>query len=139
MQYYKQTQYPAIYIKTYWGGFTSRTQSVMGSTLEDIISNRNRFIEDFNIKNIYKRFVWIQAILDDEKKHCMLDHTEIYITKDKQYIIFITSPYEHITKQSFIDRGWTEIYPLYSVSGKTYCKVFSYRSRKPAIDFTMPI
>ena len=46
---YNKTNYPEIFKNTYWGNFDN-----CGEKEDEIIENRNTFIEQFKVKNIYK-------------------------------------------------------------------------------------
>lgn len=82
MKSYEATQYPRIFKDTYWGEFTVNHRDD-----PTIFSNRNNFVEQYNIvkrvptpKFIFK---YIYGITDSALK---LDHLECYTTLDRNYI-----------------------------------------------------
>lgn len=117
--FYEATNYPKIYINTYWAGFKIEENFHPERWVKPIIENRNLFIFDYNIKSFKKRTIKIQNFLNEEQKYLPLDHTEQYITHDKK-IIVITSPYDHIDLEPFEARGWIKIYPLYELGAVTF-------------------
>ena len=83
-----KTSYPKIFENTYWGNGHSDCH-------QEVIKNRNDFIEEFNIKRVNKRYAKKHQPKRYEKdsRNAGYDHNEVYIDKDKQNLIFITSPY----------------------------------------------
>lgn len=84
-----KTSYPKIFKNTYWGNGHSDGD-------EEVMKNRNDFIEEFNIQRVAKKYLIKQKHLPKRYKDYMkagYDHNEIYIDKDKKNLIFITSPY----------------------------------------------
>lgn len=116
--YYTHTHYPKIFNQTYWGAFDNSK-----NLLEDeIIENRNQFISTYNIKNIKSKSAVPQYINKhiDRNTYPFLDHTEVYITKENNYLI-ISSPYSAIEEHT--KNGWTQIKPLYNTSATTFMKL----------------
>lgn len=120
MNNYNKTDYPNIFIKTYWGSFTNNSNN---STNESIIQNRNKFIEEFNIQKVCtKSPKYIYKLIDKNlNENKQLDHIEIYKTNDGKYIL-ISSPYIELTEE-YIENGWTQIYNLYTNDSYTYIKI----------------
>lgn len=134
--YYRLTKYPKIYENIYWGRFKNDKHKID----TNIIENRNKFIEEYNIKSGKKfpQYVWkyiYQVGLNLEyfhtKKldyyssnifhdHTVFDHKETYITKTGDFIL-ICSPYKGSKEFEIFDKfGFKEIYPLYLNSATTY-------------------
>jgi len=122
------TNYPKIYSHTYWGNFpiypswgTPRTNYPE----DELIVNRNRFIDDFQIANRrfkhgcraapYNAFC---TLLNSMK---WADHKEFYTTRmgDSICIISQSSQYDAAAE----DAGFIKIYPLYCQSQSTWMKV----------------
>ena len=111
MKNYEKTEYPEIYMNTYWGNFTDDAD-------EEIINNRNNFIKDFEIIGIMKeekKMIELKQILIN-KYLTFFDHIEIYKTINNTYI-FITSPYG-LEKNEML--GFKKIYNLYSHYSNTF-------------------
>tara|TARA_R110000803_G_scaffold10014_1_gene31128 strand:- start:1242 stop:1709 length:468 start_codon:yes stop_codon:yes gene_type:complete len=90
---YLGTNYPKIYSKTYWGGGKWHD----GENTEGVFNARNKFIEDYNIKDCLKKKV---PFIDKICYHYCLgnlknnfDHREYYKTTDSNINIMVTSPY----------------------------------------------
>jgi hypothetical protein len=115
--YYLQTNYPKIYDRTYWGMFSDTAK-------HEIISNRNRFITDYNI--VKKRCKLTKKIYSKHMEIENKDHSECYFNKDYNYVL-VTSPYtgKPGLDDYFIENGWTKIYPLYADTANTYIKIVS--------------
>lgn len=119
--YYTMTKYPRIYNKTYWGHFGYDKEKGDNITFE----NRNQFIEDYQIKNIYNdKRVRINNKIRNELLKVRNDHNESYITKNKN-ILLVNSPYyvSDEEREILINNGWTEIYKLYSHTANTFIKI----------------
>ena len=120
--YADQTAYPKIFSKVYWGW------SEMSEQLEDIIvSNRNRFITDFDIVR-YKSKSKIPAYIDIIINPSYIDHSEVYHNTDGDYVI-ISSPYGSHKAEEHLEKGWTEIYPIYATHARTFIKKVPLRRR----------
>jgi hypothetical protein len=115
--YYEQTKYPKIYSRFYWGSFSDDLNEI-------IKDNRNKFVLEYDIKNSCKppQYVEIETHLKGK------DHCEYYLNNNKQYVI-IMSPYENKDRESFIDKGWNEIYPLYSINAITFIKIIDMKRK----------
>jgi hypothetical protein len=116
MQYYQATDYPAIFKDSYWGAFTVRENQ------EDpaIFSNRNAFVEEYNIKKFVRhtpKYIW-KFIDESPPKH---SHLEYYATHDNRYII-LASPYDTSDQnhQLYIQNGWIPINKMYSTHANSY-------------------
>ena len=123
--YYTHTNYPKIFNQTYWGAFDNSKNKLE----EEIIENRNQFIRTYNIKDIKAKSkvpAYINKFID-RNAYPFLDHTEVYITKDNNYIA-ISSPYADINSEH-IENGWTEIHALYNMSTKTFIKLIPMRTK----------
>ena len=124
-KYYSQlTKYPQIYTSVYWGNFVYDISN-HNMINDNIIENRNKFIEDYNIKNRPKNDIpykirekYITSI--EKNKGYIFDHIEYYRTYDKKYII-VSSPYLD-NDEIYINLGWVKIYKLYSTDSSTYIK-----------------
>lgn len=119
------TNHSNIYKSVYWGNFQ------YDQSIANIIHNRNRFINDFNIKsvksvNIISDYCYHHA---NGYYHRLFDHIETYKTNDNKFIIVI-SPYGNendfnrdIDVNEFkIKLGFEQIYPLYD-DATTFVKV----------------
>jgi hypothetical protein len=123
--YYTHTNYPKIFNQTYWGAFDNSKNKLE----EEIIENRNKFIRTYNIKDIKSKSkvpAYINKFID-RNAYPFLDHTEVYITKDNNYVA-ISSPYADINSEH-IENGWTEIHALYNTSAKTFIKLIPMRTK----------
>jgi len=121
--YRNATKYPKIYT-CYWGGFSCKKNKPS----EDIISNRNRFVEDFKVQ---KRIdiPWYC----NKYRSLDLDHLELYLTKDDRGIyhyVLLNSPYgiSPSMKNKMDDNGWIKLYKMYSYSAVTYYKIIKKTS-----------
>lgn len=120
---YKLTKYPNIFKNTYWGNLIISERN----EIDDIIKNRNNFVNENNIKQ-NKKSVPQKAInfffkLDELNDFYLFDHIEVY-KNDEEYII-INNPY--MTKDSedynkLINYGWKEIEKLYFDESITFMK-----------------
>ena len=130
MSTYQSTQYPQIYINTYWG--SSSLEPYNGIT-QDIITNRNSFIRDYNInKCVRDPPKYIEKQIQNEVDLGIIDHLEYYKTNDKRYIL-ISSPYkkEGLSKiketNGYEQNGWAQYIELYSINTSTYIKILDSR------------
>lgn len=118
------TDYPEIYAGTYWG--THLICMICNvKVLEENINNRNNFIKDYNIlKRVGcgERPRFISEIITIS--YFLLDHIEVYKTKDGKYVI-VSSPNKHNIKEH-LDDGWTQIYSLYFRS-PSFIKITNYK------------
>jgi hypothetical protein len=125
-RYCDYTNYPKIYKKVYWGGFDVEDNSKLDS---DIFDNRNKFVQDYNVRNIgscQSIDVFISLGMNKGLYRKMFDHVEVYKTNDSKYII-VVSPYSHVrgeTLTKFKERlDFTEIYNLYHKDAITMIKI----------------
>ena len=130
MSTYQSTEYPQIYINTYWGSSPLDHQN--GIT-PDIITNRNNFIRDYNInKCVRDPPKYIEKQIQNEVNLGICDHLECYKTSDQRYIL-ISSPYKLIgeTKIRIVNEynqnGWAQFVDLYSTNTFTYIKILDSR------------
>ena len=121
------TKYPRLYKSSYWGHFEREDQT--GDS--EIISNRNRFVEEYNLlmpeyKKTELRFLDVQYV----------DHGEAYIDSfSRTYFIISLYDYDGPTgmhrmteeKKAAIIEGYREIYPLYAKSATTLLRQFTSR------------
>jgi len=125
-KYYSQlTKYPRIYNDVYWGNFVYEPSSVHNMINGNIIENRNKFVEDYNIKSRPKNGIpykikekYITTIQEKEGK--IFDHIEYYYTHDKKYIL-VSSPYND-KDEIYSNLGWEKINKLYCTCASTYIK-----------------
>jgi hypothetical protein len=117
--YADQTAYPEIYRKTYWGCFTTQQRQLPEE--DYIISNRNKFIREYQIKCCRQKapqYLYKIMSLDEG-----LDHVELYETlDDDDYFIVLSSPYGVEKPKTHIKNGWIEIYQMYSSDARTFLK-----------------
>jgi hypothetical protein len=120
--YADQTAYPKIFGKVYWGWFENSAQ------LEDIIiANRNQFITDFDITRCKSKSK-LPGYIDDIIRPSYLDHSEVYHNENGDYVI-ISSPYGTPKAEEHLEKGWTEIYPIYATHARTFIKKVPLRRR----------
>jgi len=132
-----KTKYPKIFY-CYWGAFDYNNRA-LGIT-DEIIENRNKFVEEFEItrrKEISNRlntFLGDYGLFGTNPRY-YYDHVETYYTKTKQHIIIISpyftsgSEYDEIVK--YFEKGGFKLYkPLYSTSASTFIRVVNYDSAK---------
>lgn len=116
---YQKTKYPNIFKNTYWG---KRVE-----TDDVIITNRNKFVENNNIKRFAKSIpyqVEENEIFKHYQEH-IFDHEEYYLTMNKHYIL-ISSPYisnENKQDKIYDELGWIKIDKLYDSGASTYMKI----------------
>jgi len=111
--YAERTKYPSFYKKIYWGGFRARPQ-------ETIIENRNAFIE---ANPGIRPKKWLKRVREKFDKdmasiYWKLDHNEFYHTPS--HWIMITSPYNHMDTDLFLEKGFKQVEPLYSTNANTF-------------------
>lgn len=113
------TNYPKLFENTYWGQYRSEPPE------DNIVENRNRFVEQFSIKSkvnkIPKRIknnYWHEN--KGYKKN--MDHVEVYKTRDDKYLI-VNSPYNSIHTCTNLN-DWIPTNGLYSNNaGISYYKI----------------
>lgn len=132
MKAYELTNYPRIYVHTYWGAFRADT----GPSKAEIIQNRNIFIQEYNIKKSAERPKYIEKILDDCEAACLhLDHIECYMNDNNEYVI-LSSPYDtsESNREKYAEKGWTHIYNLYVNDADTFVKIIPMKRKRPSFD-----
>jgi len=121
-----KTYRPDIYKNTYWGNFDFIDSFQTFS--QTIITNRNKFIPEYNIIKCPTPPKYITDHLAD-RLGIRYDHVEYYKTKDN-YII-ISSPYNYCNHdEAYESRGFKKIYPLYAMNATTYIKIIPIGSKK---------
>lgn len=130
--FYSQTNYPKIYIETYWGSFDSNSKGINFDRLEpEIIDNRNKFIVEYNIKCILKYSQFSSSIkncLLNHKKSYYFDHIELYRTNDSKYIMLNSPTFSSDDLLSFLDEyEFVKIYSLYSSGHPSFIRIFNNR------------
>lgn len=115
-----RTEYPNIYVNSYWGKFQSEPEI-------NIIINRNDFIKEFKIKKYASRVpAYVSKYTDKNHKGYKswhsIDHREYYITHDGDWIV-LNSPYGDIPEEDkalFSILGWEKYKKMYSDHATTY-------------------
>jgi len=122
MTYSDKTENKKIFKTTYWGNFSLKNRSDEDlKELDEIVKNRNNFINDYNIKNIVnKRPVKLHEYIKELEQKNKLDHVEIYLTNDDKYLI-LNSPYDPDEKKV---PDMQKIYCLYN-GANSYIKIVS--------------
>ena len=115
-----------MYEKTYWG---QAREEIDGKKIdEEIIKNRNKFIEEWDIKkNVENMPNYVKEkskIYGPSGREKFGDHSEIY--KIREGYIIIVSPY--VGEKSQYDeeakeKGYKKIYQMYNKYAETYLKV----------------
>jgi hypothetical protein len=109
------TKYPTIFKNSYWGGFDAEVASQID---DDILKNRNEFVEEFKIKTFSG---------DDRPASggALFDHCELY--KCEGGHIYVTSPY-HEHDEIATAKGFTRYKKLYLPDATTYIKLFESKA-----------
>lgn len=110
-----------IYKNTYWGVF----QTPPNDPGQDIITNRNNFIQEHGIVRhrtrypnyVYKAFGYKYSFGDGRAYNRFFEHVEVYETPN-DYVI-ISSPYGPSEGHN-ITVGFTKIPQLYDSNAQTY-------------------
>lgn len=115
------TKYSRIYKKTYWGNFKTGENENREEELKDIFENRNKFITDYEIKDIKNKQMrdiekYINYLKNSYKN---IDHLEIYKLKNNDYL-FLNSPY---VDNNYNMDGWNKIYKLYNNTAESFIKI----------------
>ena len=119
------TKYPKIFKNIYWG--VSDSEGNEGPSSDEIIENRNAFVEEFNIIRTKR----ILKTIDEDLNlgnYNEFDHIESYYTIDKKNII-ISSPYSPADKDGefHLKKGFTQYKKLYHKDADTYIKIYDKR------------
>ncbi len=116
---YELTKYPRLYKNTYWGSFGSDSYDVG----PEIISNRNKFAEKYNLKRLTNRmYKSVAKEFDGSNGNtCSFDHVEVYVDFNGNYVI-VSSPYCN-DDFKYLRLGWSCYDQLYSGQASTYIKV----------------
>jgi hypothetical protein len=136
MFFHDATNYTKIFERTYWGAFNTRSNHT--KNIEQIFKNRNKFIQQENIKGIphanlqcysrYKANLFKLPRTPDCIYSCSFDHVELYLTNDNN-IVIINSPYE-ADEHFLFDNGWESYDEMYFSGVKTYIKRISKEQLK---------
>lgn len=116
--YAELTNYSKIFKSVYWGNFKAED---CNEDLQQIINNRNKFVDDMNIKKVLKSSHILEQIYRNIFGYCM-DHTEYYVTYGGD-IVTICSPYTNNHDDIFLKNGWVKISKLYHKNAETYIKI----------------
>ena len=114
------TEYPNIYLNSYWGRFRSEPEM-------EIIINRNEFIKEYKIQKYALRIPQYVLKYTDRnyqgyKGMRPMDHTEYYITHDYDWIV-LNSPYGDLHEDDDVllsKLGWEKYKKMYSEHATTY-------------------
>ncbi len=118
-----KTNYSNIYEHTYWGNFDTKFKKLEN----EIILNRNKFIENFEIKKVkdipekIEEFFHLSYDSRNKTNNNFFDHIETYITHNKNYIV-ITSPYSLQDTTAEI-LGYKKYNKMYGQDAFTYIKI----------------
>jgi hypothetical protein len=131
---YEKTKYKNIYKFTYWGngGYDEDDNITNQIHINNIINNRNNFIENYNVQNIIiKKPQYLNKYLSELRNNSYLyDHLEVYKIHNNQFLI-VNSPYCAIDgEQQLLNNGWIKIYKLYSDVTSTFIKIIDKNSIK---------
>lgn len=124
IKYSNCTKFPKIYKNTYWGTFKFEKDNMYcDKSFQEICSNRNRFVEEYNIIKQDSRVAYkVQKKITDEL-YPWCRHIEFYKTNDKKrFVVFskyIVNDDEH---NAYLNKGYVHIYPIYAMNQSTYIK-----------------
>ena len=127
---FQETRYPKIFIKC--RSFGNHCLHADRPYPNDIINNRNQFIEDYRIKCYYSRipkYATMRSGMNEYGGDCSLfDHQEPYKTIDNKYVIVI-STYDRREKsrEKLIENGWTPYNNMYGNGAETFVFVTDMR------------
>lgn len=133
-QLYDLTKYPQIFRSSYWGQFEQNGN--VDCCTDEIIKNRNAFVEDFGIAKPYvmseKDYRFFNEL------HITRDHTEYYKSK-KDEIVVLFSLYKGTDKgtERSLVFGFKKYPPVYHVNANSYVFVFKnrYEIKNKCIEF----
>lgn len=128
MNTYELTKYPKVFKFSYWGAFDS-IKNKDTCARGDIISNRNDFVEQWDIKKAYetKSILELCNIFSNYHQYGEqneFDHIETYQSKLGE-IIIIASPYANNICDLAIKIGFKKYIPLYAPSATTFLACFN--------------
>lgn len=115
---YEKSKYPSIFKGVYWFNPLYEEKD------QDIIDNRDQFIEEFGIHS-KKRLCKKTSKIFDELPRWFDDHRELYWTHKKN-IVLLVSPYHSLTDENCnkIPDGWFKIdKKLYDGGATTFAKL----------------
>ena len=126
LSHYEYTKYPKIYMGTYWGNHGVEKYNHD----PELNKNRNDFVSKYRIKKLVNKYPqWVnkqRAVFDNNfnrKDGVNCDHTEIYYTIDKKYLLLI-SPYA-VDEKVMIEYekyGFEKVPKMYSESATSFIK-----------------
>lgn len=127
---YERTQYPSIFKKTYWGTFRHIPNSSQDIS-QSIFDNRNRFVKDYKIRRVHRRFRKYKECNTFYQHKKYYDHVEFYETIDKQ-IVMVVSPYNSLSdiQDDLINDGFTISYKLYVDFATTAIKYLDFENEE---------
>lgn len=119
------TNHPDLYQCTYWGSCQVKVRDNRHEKTyidDEVIQNRNTFVDVFKIKRKNKIPLCIDDLLDFQKLQHDLDHIEIYYSTDKKYYIISSSycPTNEAKQQNFAKYGWIQIGSMYQKGLETW-------------------
>ena len=120
MPYFSErTKYRKIFNNTYWGNFKDDNNDLK----QEVIDNRNAFVEEFEVRSRYNmpKYMWAQHVQCVTKEHNLIDHVEIYKTKNKKCVI-VNSPY-HVGPENearLIEMGYMKYNKMYGGDSTTF-------------------
>ena len=146
------TDYPKLFIKTYWGCYDIRYTTFPNGTIitdsldEDtqIGQNRNQFVLDYKPKYTTTRKLTnkelllellpvvnttiplvlpAKYIIQDRIRQDKRDHIEYYVNTDKKLVIVFSMNTTEEEHNKYLEFGYVEYLPLYRSNQKTYIKV----------------
>jgi len=107
------TKYPTQFKNSYWGCFEAEINTQIN---DDIIKNRNEFVEEFKIK-IYS------GGDRPSSGNALFDRCELY--KCERGYIYVTSPYHYREYDEIAtEKGFAQYKKLYLPNAITYIKLF---------------
>jgi hypothetical protein len=112
-----KTKYPKIFRGTYWG--TLDFEYNKNSITDEILLNRNKFVEKYNV--IKQQNIILKINKEFDKLKGCTDHIECYLTNDNKYIL-TSNPYNNNDK-IYAEFGWYPTEKLYRIGAMTYMKI----------------
>lgn len=123
MSYKNQTNYSKIYNNS-WGN-TILFPTILITILKDIFNNRNRFVEDHQIKSTFcnRSIEKLLSILYNQD-YIHIDHIETYITYNNQ-IIIVSSVYDNYDLDKYNELGWNLLDYVIDQNRHSYVLIFN--------------